>query len=72
MEQSEESFFEEALNRYKADSPAEELLEDFQKIASTTPNNADTPTPYSPVLLKEWLPDSTDVYKAVKKVLYLK
>jgi len=35
-------------------------------------NNADTPTPYSPVLLKEWLPDSTDVYKAVKKVLYLK
>ena len=34
-------------------------------------NNADTPTPYSPVLLKEWLPESTDVYKAVKKVLYL-
>ena len=35
-------------------------------------NNADTPTPYSPVLLKEWLPPSTDVYNAVKKVLYLK
>lgn len=35
-------------------------------------NNADTPTPYSPVLLKEWLPESTDVYNAVKKVLYLK
>ena len=35
-------------------------------------NNADTPTPYSPVLLKEWLPDSNDIYKAVKKVLYLK
>ena len=35
-------------------------------------NNADTPTPYSPVLLKEWLPESNDVYKAVKKVLYLK
>ncbi len=35
-------------------------------------NNADTPTPYSPVLLKEWLPNSNDVYKAVKKVLYLK
>ena len=34
--------------------------------------NADTPTPYSPVLLKEWLPDSNDFYKAVKKVLYLK
>ena len=35
-------------------------------------NNADTPTPYSPVLLKEWLPQSTDVYNAVKKLLYLK
>jgi pyruvate dehydrogenase E1 component beta subunit len=30
---------------------------------------ADTPAPYSPVLLKEWLPNSTDVMKAVKKVL---
>ena len=35
-------------------------------------NNADTPTPYSPVLLKEWLPESIDVFNAVKKVLYLK
>ena len=34
-------------------------------------NNADTPTPYSPVLLEEWLPNSEDVVKAVKKVLYL-
>ncbi|MDT0689181.1 pyruvate dehydrogenase complex E1 component subunit beta [Salegentibacter sp. F188] len=33
-------------------------------------NTADTPAPYSPVLLKEWLPDSDDVIKAVKKVLY--
>ncbi|MGB8705733.1 MAG: pyruvate dehydrogenase complex E1 component subunit beta [Gillisia sp.] len=33
-------------------------------------NTADTPAPYSPVLLKEWLPDSEDVVKAVKKVLY--
>ena len=33
-------------------------------------NTADTPAPYSPVLLKEWLPDSQDVIKAVKKVLY--
>ena len=40
MDQSEESLFEEALNRYKAGSPADELIEDFQKIASTTPNNA--------------------------------
>lgn len=33
-------------------------------------NTADTPAPYSPVLLAEWLPDSQDVIKAVKKVLY--
>ena len=33
-------------------------------------NTADTPTPYSPVLLKEWLPNHNDVIKAVNKVLY--
>lgn len=33
-------------------------------------NTADTPAPYSPVLLAEWLPNSDDVIKAVKKVLY--
>ena len=33
-------------------------------------NTADTPAPYSPALLKEWIPNSTDVVKAVKKVLY--
>nr|WP_299073548.1 pyruvate dehydrogenase complex E1 component subunit beta [uncultured Allomuricauda sp.] len=33
-------------------------------------NTADTPAPYSPVLLAEWLPNHTDVIKAVKKVLY--
>jgi pyruvate dehydrogenase E1 component beta subunit len=33
-------------------------------------NTADTPAPYSPVLLKEWLPNSEDVVAAVKKVLY--
>jgi pyruvate dehydrogenase E1 component beta subunit len=33
-------------------------------------NTADTPAPYSPVLLKEWLPNSEDVIKAVKKVLH--
>lgn len=33
-------------------------------------NTADTPAPYSPALLKEWLPNSEDVIKAVKKVLY--
>lgn len=35
-------------------------------------NTADTPAPYSPVLLKEWLPNSEDVTKAVRKVLYQK
>lgn len=33
-------------------------------------NTADTPAPYSPVLLEAWLPNSEDVVKAVKKVLY--
>jgi pyruvate dehydrogenase E1 component beta subunit len=31
---------------------------------------ADTPAPYSPVLLKEWLPNAGDLIKAVKKVMY--
>lgn len=35
-------------------------------------NTADTPAPYSPVLFAEWLPNSEDVIKAVKKVLYKK
>ncbi|MGY8948403.1 MAG: pyruvate dehydrogenase complex E1 component subunit beta [Flavobacteriales bacterium] len=35
-------------------------------------NTADTPAPYSPVLLAEWIPNSQDVIKAVKKVLYRK
>ena len=33
-------------------------------------NTADTPAPYSPVLLKEWFPNHEDVVKAIKKVLY--
>ena len=33
-------------------------------------NTADTPAPYSPVLLAEWLPNHEDVIKAVKKVMY--
>lgn len=33
-------------------------------------NTADTPAPYSPVLLKEWLPNANDVVTAVKKVMY--
>ena len=35
-------------------------------------NTADTPAPYSPVLLAEWLPNYKDVIKAVKKVMYVK
>jgi pyruvate dehydrogenase E1 component beta subunit len=33
-------------------------------------NTADTPAPYSPGLLAEWLPNHEDVINAVKKVLY--
>ena len=33
-------------------------------------NTADTPAPYSPVLLKEWLPNHEDVINADNKVLY--
>jgi pyruvate dehydrogenase E1 component beta subunit len=33
-------------------------------------NTADTPAPYSPVLLKEWLPNAEDVVKSIKKALY--
>ena len=40
MDQSEESLFEAALNRYKAGSQAYELIEDFEKITSNSPNNA--------------------------------
>ena len=32
-------------------------------------NTADTPAPYSPVLLAEWLPNREDVVRAVKKVM---
>ncbi len=33
-------------------------------------NTADAPAPYSRVLMEQWLPNSGDVVKAVKKVLY--
>ena len=32
-------------------------------------NTADTPAPYSPVLLEEWLPNHEEVVRAVKKVM---
>ena len=35
-------------------------------------NTADTPAPFSPVLFKEWLPNSEDVIASVKKVMYFK
>lgn len=35
-------------------------------------NTADTPAPFSPVLLAEWLPNSEDVINSVKKVMYHK
>jgi pyruvate dehydrogenase E1 component beta subunit len=51
---------------YQVQSQAFDYLDaPIQKI-----NTADTPAPYSPVLLAEWLPNSDDVIKAVKKVLY--
>jgi pyruvate dehydrogenase E1 component beta subunit len=43
---------------------------DFLDAPIVKINTADTPAPYSPVLLEEWLPNSSDVVKAVKKVLY--
>ncbi len=33
---------------------------------------ADTPAPYSPGLLAEWLPNANDVVKAVKEAMYIK
>lgn len=44
---------------------------DFLDAPIVKINTADTPAPYSPVLLKEWLPNYEDVIKAVKKVMYL-
>jgi pyruvate dehydrogenase E1 component beta subunit len=32
---------------------------------------ADTPAPFSPVLLEEWLPNKDDVIAAIKKVMYV-
>jgi len=33
---------------------------------------ADTPAPYSPVLLAEWMPNAADVVKATKELMYIK
>lgn len=51
---------------YQVQSQAFDYLDaPIQRITT-----ADTPAPYSPVLLEEWLPNSKDVIKAVKKVMY--
>lgn len=51
---------------YRVQSQAFDYLDaPIEKI-----NTADTPAPYSPTLLEEWLPHHTDVVKAVKKLLY--
>ena len=50
---------------YQVQSQAFDYLDaPVQKI-----NTADTPAPYSPVLLQEWLPSHEDVVRAVKKVM---
>src|SRR6056300_64743 len=50
---------------YQVQSQAFDYLDaPIQKI-----NTADTPAPYSPVLLAEWLPNHEDVVRAVHKVL---
>lgn len=48
----------------------QEEIFDFLDAPIIKINTADTPAPYSPVLLKEWLPNSDDVVAAVKKVMY--
>lgn len=51
---------------YQVQSKAFDYLDaPIQRITT-----ADTPAPYSTVLLKEWLPNSEDVIKAVHKVMY--
>ena len=40
MDQSEESLFDEAMERYKGGSAPEELIKDFEKITSSNPSNA--------------------------------
>ena len=48
----------------------QEEIFDFLDAPIIKINTADTPAPYSPVLLKEWLPNSDDVVAAFKKVMY--
>jgi len=50
----------------------QENVFDFLDAPIKRITTADTPAPYSPVLLEEWLPNFNDVVKAVKEVLYIK
>ncbi|MDO9138265.1 MAG: pyruvate dehydrogenase complex E1 component subunit beta [Lutibacter sp.] len=50
----------------------QENLFDYLDAPIKRITTADTPAPYSPVLLEEWLPNANDVVKAVKEVLYKK
>jgi pyruvate dehydrogenase E1 component beta subunit len=50
----------------------QENVFDFLDAPIRRITTADTPAPYSPVLLEEWLPNFNDVVKAVKEVLYIK
>lgn len=48
----------------------QEHVFDFLDAPIQRITTADTPAPYSPVLLEKWLPNAQDVVDAVKKVLY--
>ena len=48
----------------------QEHLFDYLDAPIQRITTADTPAPYSPALLQEWLPNAQDVIKAVKKVMY--
>lgn len=50
----------------------QENVFDFLDAPIKRITTADTPAPYSPVLLEEWLPNANDVVNAVKEVLYIK
>ncbi len=48
----------------------QENVFDFLDAPIQRITTADAPAPYSPALLKEWLPNANDVVKAVHKVMY--
>ncbi len=50
----------------------QENVFDFLDAPIKRITTADTPAPYSPVLLEEWLPNFNDVVNAVKEVMYVK